>query len=127
MARAYKGRCRFATKKALPAVRNLKSGQPQGAFLYVEHRPTGDVKLKGNSLQSLSVVGTTAIVMGKATLNGVGNHSFRATGIDNSETGIGDKFGLQVTSPSNVNIPDLTFAPITLTGGNIQVPQQGKK
>ena len=108
-------------------VKYLKSGQAQGSFLYVEHRPSGDVKLKSNSLQSLSVVSTTAIILGKATLNGVGNYSFRATGIDNSESGVGDKFGLQVTSPSNANVPDLTFAPITLSGGNIQVPQQAKK
>lgn len=108
-------------------VKYLKNGQAQGAFLFVEHRPTGDVKLKSNSLQSLSVVSTTAIILGKATLNGVGNYSFRATGIDNSESGVGDQFGLQVTSPSNANVPDLTFAPLTLTGGNIQVPQQGKK
>ncbi len=108
-------------------VKYLKSGQAQGAFIYIEHRPTGDVKVKSNSLQSLSIVGTTAIIIGKATVGGVGNYGFRATGIDNSETGIGDKFGLQVRSPSNVPVSDLSFAPITLIGGNIQVPQQGKK
>jgi hypothetical protein len=98
----------------------LKNGQSKGSLLVIEHRPTGDVILKSNAIQSLSIVGSTAILIGKATLNGSGGYSFRATVTDNGEPGFSDQFGLQVTTP---NTPALTFAPVTMTGGNIQVPQ----
>ncbi|HVG20114.1 MAG TPA: M36 family metallopeptidase [Blastocatellia bacterium] len=104
-------------------VKYQKNGQAQGSFLYIEHRPGGDVKLKGNSMQSLSIAGNTGIFLGKATLNGVGNYSFRATATDNGEPGSGDQFGLAVTSPNGSAVSDLTFSPVTLSGGNIQVPQ----
>ncbi|HEX8089456.1 MAG TPA: M36 family metallopeptidase [Blastocatellia bacterium] len=103
-------------------VKYLKNGQAQGSMLYLEHRPGGDVKLKSNSLQSLSVAGNTGIILGKATLNGVGNYGFRATVVDNGEPGTGDQFGLGVTSPNGAAVSDLTFSPVTLAGGNIQVP-----
>jgi Fungalysin metallopeptidase (M36)/Bacterial Ig-like domain (group 3) len=104
-------------------VKYLKNGNAQGSLIYIEHRPTGDVKLKSNSLQSLSIAGNTGILLGKATLNDVGNHSFRVTVVDNGEPGTSDKFGLEVTRPNGTNIADLTFQPITLNGGNIQVPR----
>lgn len=104
-------------------VKYLKSGQVQGSLLFIEHRPTGDHKLKSNALQSLSVVGNTAVILGKATLNGVGNYTFRATIVDNGEPGSSDLFGLQVNDPAGAPVGDLTFAPTTLTGGNVQVPQ----
>ena len=37
----------------------------------------------------------TGVIIGKATLNGVGNHTFRATVIDNGEPGGNDRFGLR--------------------------------
>jgi hypothetical protein len=49
----------------------------------------------------------------------------QATVVDNGEPGRNDLFGLQVTSPGGAVIPELTFNPITLSGGNIQVPHQG--
>jgi hypothetical protein len=104
-------------------VKYLKNGQTQGSFLYIEHRPSGDVKLKSNSMQSLSVAGNTGIILGKATLNGIGNYSFRATAVDNGEPGTGDQFGLGVTSPNGTAVSDLTFSPVVLSGGNIQVPR----
>ena len=76
-------------------------------------------------MQSLSIVGVTGVFIGKATLNGVGNHGFRATVVDNGEPGSGDQFGLRVIAPGGAIIPGLTFDPITLSGGNIQVPHQG--
>jgi len=103
-------------------VKYQKNGAAKGELLYIEHRPTGDVRLKSNAMQSLSIAGTTGIILGKATLNDVGNHSFRATVVDNGEPGSSDMFGLQVTGPGGGVIAGLTFAPITLTGGNIQVP-----
>jgi hypothetical protein len=89
--------------------------------MYLEHRPGADVTLKSNSLQSMSIVGNTAVILGKATLGGVGNYTFQATVIAQSATG--DLFGLQVTDPSGKVVPDLSFSPINLKGGNILVPR----
>jgi hypothetical protein len=81
------------------------------------------VKLEIVSIESLSIVGNTGILIGKAIFNG-GDCTFRATVIDNDLFGIHDKFGLRVTTPGGAIIPDLTFDPITLTSGNILVPHQ---
>jgi len=108
-------------------VKYLKNGQPQGSLLFIEHRPKGDQKLKSNAVQSLSIVNNTGIILGKATLNGVGNYSFRASVIDNGEPGSSDQFGLRVTDPLNAVVADLTYTPITLNGGNIQVPRPSHK
>jgi len=105
-------------------VKYKKNGAPQGELLYMECSPTGSVKLKSTSMQSLSIVGNTGVIIGKATLNGVGNYTFRATVVDNGEPGRNDQFGLRVTAPGGAIIPGLTFDPITLSGGNIQVPHQ---
>ena len=37
-----------------------------------------------------------------------------------------DQLGLQVTDPSGLQVPSLTFPSSILSGGNIQVPQPGK-
>ena len=66
----------------------------------------------------------TAITLGKATLNGVGNYSFQMVATDNGEPGTSDQFGLQVKDPTRKVVTDLTFSPVTLTGGNIQVPHK---
>ena len=105
-------------------VKYKSNGAPQGELLYIECRPTGTLKLKSTSMQSLSIVGNTGVFIGKATLNGVGNHTFRATVVDNGEPGGNDRFGLRVTALGGAIIPGLTFDPITLSGGNIQVPHQ---
>jgi hypothetical protein len=105
------------------SVKYLKNGQAQGSLLYVEHRASGDVKLKSNAMQSLAIVGDVAVILGKATLGAVGNHGFMATAHDAGESGTADQFGLQVTSPDGFIVPDLTFPMQTLTGGNIQVPK----
>lgn len=107
-------------------IKYIKNGKPQGSLLYIEHRPDGDVKIKSNALDSLSIVNNTAIILTKATVNGVGNHNIRMTVVDNGEPGSSDQLGLQTTSPSGTNIPDLTFGLTTLRGGNIQVPQNAK-
>src|SRR5262245_6575848 len=105
-------------------VRFQRNGNAQGSLLYIERRPTGEVKLKSNAMQTLSIVGAAGVFIGKATLNDVGKHTFRAIVVDNGEPGGNDQFGLQVTAPSGAIIPSLTFDPITLSGGNIQVPHQ---
>jgi hypothetical protein len=103
----------------------LKKGQLKGSLLFIEHRPTGDVVLKSNAMGSMAIVGSTAYILGKATLNGVGNYSFRATVVDNGEPGTNDQFGLQVKNLSGAIVVDLTFSRITLTTGNIVVPHPG--
>ena len=104
-------------------VKYLKNGNAQGALLYIEHRPTGDVVLKSNAIGAMAIVGNEAIPSGKATLNGVGNHGFIARVIDNGEPGSMDRFGLRVTSPTGAILIDLTFDPIQLSGGNLSVPK----
>ncbi len=103
---------------------SVDGGAPQGELLYIECRPTGLLKLKSTSMQSLSIVGVTGVIIGKATINGMGNYTFRATVVDNGEPGRDDQFGLRVTAPGGAVVPGLTFDPITLSGGNIQVPHQ---
>jgi len=99
-----------------------KNASPQGQLLYIEHRPTGDIVLKGNVMQSLAIVGNTAVFIGKGPVNGVGNYGLRVTVIDNGEPGSSDEFGLQLTNSSGVIVGDMTFVPMTIAGGNIQVP-----
>jgi hypothetical protein len=104
-------------------IKYLKSGNAQGSLLYIEHRPTGDVVVKSNSIGSMAIVGGEAVPTGKATVNGGGNHNFIARVIDNGDPGSTDQFGLRVTNPAGVILVDLTFNPITLSGGNFSVPK----
>jgi len=101
-------------------IRYRRDGAPLGGLIYAERRSTGFVTLQGSSVQSLSIAGNTGVIFGKASLNGVGNHTFRATLIDSSKSGRGDRFGLQVMAPSGAIVTDMTFDPITLRGGNIR-------
>jgi hypothetical protein len=97
----------------------------QGSVLYIEHRPTGDVRVKSSAMQTLSVVGNTGIIIAKATVNGVGNYTIQAVLVDNGEPGAGaDLFGLKVVDPTGAMVPGLTFNPLALVGGNIQVPHK---
>jgi len=77
--------------------------------------------MKSNAMQSLAIVANVGVIVGKATIGGVGNYGFVATVLDAGEPGTADQFGLQVTSPNGFIVSDLTFPPVTLTGGNIQV------
>jgi hypothetical protein len=102
---------------------NLKyrrDGTPQGGLLYAERSPTGFVTLQASPVQSLSVIGNTGVIFGRATVNGVANHTFRVTVVDGGKSARNDRFGLQVISPSGAVIPDLTFDPIALRGGGIK-------
>ncbi len=104
-------------------IKYLKSGTAQGSLLFIEHRPTGDVVVKSNAIGTMAIVANEAKPTGKATVNGVGNHSFIARIIDNGDPGLTDRFGLRVTSPSGAILVDLTFDPIQLSGGNFSVPK----
>jgi subtilisin-like proprotein convertase family protein len=101
-------------------VKYRRDGTPQGGLIYFERRSTGFVALQTNAVQSLAVVGNTGVIFGKASLNGVGNHTFRAILVDASKSGRGDRFGLQVFAPDGTIVTDMTFDPITLRGGNIR-------
>lgn len=79
--------------------------------------------MKSNSIGTMAIVLNEAKPTGKATVNGVGNHSFIARIIDNGDPGLTDRFGLRVTSPSGSILLDLTFDPIQLSGGNFSVPK----
>jgi hypothetical protein len=104
-------------------IKYLKNGHAQGSLLYIEHRPTGDVVVKSNAIGSMAIVVNEAKPTGKATVNGVGNHSFIGRIIDNGEPGTNDQFGLRITDPAGNVVLDLTFNPIQLTGGNFSVPK----
>ncbi len=102
-------------------------GQPKGNLLFMDHKLSGDVMLKSNALNSMSIVKNsdgsyTAIILGKATYAGVGNYSFQLTVTDKGEPGTGDQIGLKVKNSSGQVVADVTFTRLTLTGGNIQVP-----
>jgi subtilisin family serine protease len=104
-------------------IKYLKNGNAQGSLLYIEHRPTGDVKVKSNAIGTMAIVGSEAIPTGKATLNTIGNYGFIARILDNGEPGLTDQFGLRVTDPGGSIVLDLTFNPITVAGGNFSVPK----
>lgn len=107
-------------------VKFKKNGNAEGELLYTEHRPTGVVKLKSTVMQTLVVAGNTGVFFGKASVTGAsGNQDFRVTVVDNGEPGRNDQFGLQVKAPNGTIIANLTFNPVTLTGGNIQVRGTG--
>ncbi|HKQ90686.1 MAG TPA: S8 family serine peptidase [Blastocatellia bacterium] len=101
-------------------VKYRRDGTPQGGLFYAERRPTGFVTLQASPMQSLSVVGNTGVIFGRATVNGVANHSFRAIIVDGGKAARNDRFGLQVISPSGAVVADLTFDPIALRSGNIK-------
>ncbi len=97
------------------------NGSLDGSLLYIEHRSTGDVKVQGSTAQTLAVTGVEAIFIMNVTLNGVSGYTAQVTAVDNGEPGNHDTFGLTLTGPGNTPVPDLTFAPITISGGNIQI------
>ena len=47
-------------------------------------------------------------------------YSFILTVLDNGEPGRNDQVGLAVRDPGGSPVAGLTFAPTTLTGGNVQ-------
>jgi subtilisin-like proprotein convertase family protein len=99
---------------------SYRNGAPDGGLIYADNNPANPVTVQTNTLQSLSVVGNTGVMVGAMTLNGVPNYTFRVIAIDNGSSGRGDQFGLQVFSPSGDIVPNLTFDPVVLRGGNIQ-------
>ncbi len=101
-------------------VRYGRNGAPQGSLLYAERQPGGLVTLKSASIQSMSIVGNTGIIVGTASLNGAGNRAFRAIVVDNGRPTRSDRFGLQVFAPGGAIVPEMTFDPAPLTGGSVK-------
>ena len=101
------------------SVKYPKSGALQGGLTFVEHRAGDDVTVSTTSLTSMSIVGKTAVIIGQATVNGVGSYTLRATVTDNGEPGVNrDTFGLEL-SGGTLN-PPISFAPVVITAGNLQ-------
>ena len=116
-------------------IKYLKSGSAQGSLLYIEHRPNGDYKVKSTSLNSRGgfaiipiIGGAEADIAGKANyvVNdvGTGNYSFIARVIDKGTPGTNDQFGLKLIDPLGQVVTGFTFNPVTLGGGNNQVPKK---
>jgi hypothetical protein len=80
------------------------------------------VIVKSPNMDSLAIVGSQAVAIGKAVVNGVGGYSFRGEFVDAGEPGTADRFGLGITDQSGGAVADLSFAAVTLEGGNIQIP-----
>ena len=100
----------------------------KGQMLVMEHTPSGIVKLKSNSLSSLSIVGSQAIVLGKANITDLsGNLNFRLNVTDNGEPGSTDLFGLETDSGGTPIAAFTVDPPQSILGGNIQVPQGKRK
>jgi uncharacterized repeat protein (TIGR01451 family) len=97
------------------------NGSLDGTLLYIEHRSTGDVKVQGSVAHTLAVSGNGAVFVMDVTLNGVSGYSAIVAVVDNGEPGSNDTFALALTGPGNTPVTDLTFTPITISGGNIQI------
>jgi hypothetical protein len=101
------------------SVKYMKDNTLSGSITYIEHRATGDVKVSSTSLTSMSLVGPTAIIYGKATVNGAAGYTLQLNMTDNGEPGIRrDTFGLQLSGGTLT--PPISFAPAAITAGNIQ-------
>lgn len=95
-----------------------RDGQLNGSVRYSE-RAAGTT-VESTRLDALVVVGPKVYVLGAATVDGTPGYTFILTAIDNGEPGRNDQLGLSVTDPAGSAVADLTFAPTTLTGGNLQ-------
>ena len=102
------------------SVKYLKNGTLTGGVTYIEHRASGDVTVSSTTLSSMSLVGTKAIIYAQAmTVNGMAGYTLQLNVTDNGSPGINhDRFGLQL-SGGTLN-PTISFAPATITAGNIQ-------
>jgi len=114
-----------ATNNGVPAdfalsLKYKKDGSLDGGLTYVEHRATGDVTVSTISVASMSIVGNTAVVLGRASVQGTGTYPIQLTVTDNGSPGINhDLLGLQLTG-SALN-PPIAFVPAAITAGNIQI------
>lgn len=100
----------------------LKNGQLQGDFTWLEHRSDSDVMIQSTGIQSLSISGNAAVIVGEATVNGVPHYGFQVIAVNNGSPGINrDQLALQITNPDGTVRADLTFPLTVITGGNVQL------
>ena len=86
-----------------------------GGIIFLERRSTGSVVVSSTAITSLSIVGASAVIVGRASVNGVGDYPLLVNVTDNGSPGINrDLFGLQAA-------PTVSLNPVKITGGNIQV------
>jgi YVTN family beta-propeller protein len=96
-----------------------KDGAVQGGLTYVERRAGGDVVAASTSVTSMSIVDTSAVIFGNATVNGVGGYTLRATITDNGSPGVNrDLFGLEMSGNPDAGV---AFPPVAIADGNIQL------
>jgi hypothetical protein len=93
------------------------NGGLQGDFGYSEP----GVSVDATALQALSVVGDTAVLDALVSVNGVSGYKARAVFTSDGGSGKNDQFSLQVTDGNGNIVPALTFGPVGLTRGNMQV------
>jgi hypothetical protein len=108
----------------------------QGGVLIIRHLPDGSViRAKSNVFDGYTILNSTASFTGKATysVNGtsLGNFAFTGYAEDNGTPGTGvDKFGFYLAYAGNQiqtsTLANLKTSAITISGGNIQVPQPSK-
>jgi hypothetical protein len=122
-----------------------KGNQTKGSLLIIRHTDSGNYRLKSNAMNGLSIgeAGDPAYrwasFLGKATYKepdweeAVGNHKFLAYVEDHQEPGKGaDQFWIEVYDKKGDVIlllsmdRDAQDNTVTLDGGNIIVPHQGK-
>ncbi len=100
----------------------LKNGRLQGDFSWLEHRSGPDIVIQSTSIQSLSVVGNAAVVVGEASVNGTPHYGFQVVAVNNGSPGINhDQLALQITNPDGSARGDLSFPLTLISGGNIQL------
>lgn len=104
--------------------RLLRTGQLQGEIIYVERRPTGAVVLESNALAGIQAVERGVSLRWNGSLNGAPGYRFAATLIFNGPQATSDQFGLQVKDPSGNPVGDVSFSPINLTSGYVDVPRR---
>lgn len=100
----------------------LKNGRLQGDFSWLEHRSGPDVLIQSTSVQSLSIVGNAAVIVGEAMVNGALHYGFQVVAVNNGSPGINrDQLALQITNPDGTPRADLSFPLTLITGGNVQL------
>jgi YVTN family beta-propeller protein len=96
-----------------------KDGTLKGGLTYVQRSAAGDLVVASTSVTSMSILGTSAVILGNAKVNDVGGYTFRATITDNGSPGVNrDLFGLELSGSPDRGV---TFTPVAITEGNIQL------
>ncbi|HEX8917998.1 MAG TPA: fibronectin type III domain-containing protein [Chloroflexota bacterium] len=97
------------------------TGKLSGSLLYVQQQGTETYTFRSTSITAIVFKGHTAYVQGVGTLNGVGNHQFVVTVVDNHQQGSADRFGMQVVNGNYAPVDDCTFLPVNLALGQARI------